>query len=324
MFNKQDFNPLLFNSDYVVDKFIDYQNFYPPAHCYLIKSYIDTKRLSEVEQIKLLLMLCYAYSDVWAIRLYEKYLKEFDMKKLISTTPFSSARTKFKTVTKFEPFIKYIHSVDWVEWYKKHKDIDSWEKLQDEILKIPQIWVFSSDLFVEYVENLEYLGQNNLFKNMKPRKTEKDWSKWANETMCISLLYWDIDWFNKLQGEYRANGWYNLSNKEIDMLETMKERLVHGISQRYWKKPWWIFKGKLCSFKNLYEWKRYAWFHFWRQSEQIKKQEIYDKKFSEMLQNIRMKTYKPYQLQETHIDRSRMRVRIEKALLWVEIDWVLY
>jgi hypothetical protein len=37
--------------------------------------------------------------------------------------------------------------------------------------------VFSSDLFVEYVENLEYLGQNNLFKNMKPRKTEKDWSK---------------------------------------------------------------------------------------------------------------------------------------------------
>jgi len=323
MWNIREINPILMNSEYVIDKFVDYQNFYPPVHVIFLDSYIEKNKLSDLEIIKLLFMNCYAYSDIGAIYLYENYWKMPD-ELLIKNTVFTSARLKFKVVNKFKKFMEYINKNINQERYERYKHIKTWKELQEIIIRVPEIWQFSSDLFVEYVEYSNYAWKWKIFTEISARETEKDWSSWANETMCISLLYCDYDWFEKLQWEYRKNGHYNLSPNEIKKLEAMKDRLIEEITARYWKKPWWIFKGKLCSYKNLFSGKRYAWYHFWRQYEQIQLTKKVDVELGERLENLRNSTFKPYQTKEKFIDKQRMKVWCEKWILWVEIDWVLY
>lgn len=327
------------DSEFTTNKFIEYQHKAKSVYLDFLLNYLVDKRNLDVEKIFLVLFFfCYTYSEIDAIYIFEtidscrlwdkKYILDYfsEHEKNIS---FCSARVKSKNKRIFQESCESYLSVFQSEWvggilenivsknmWNKLKCINALEK---RVLRIRNIWDFSSRKFIEVVEYLWRFGGNKLLSYFE-NTSKVDWFVSKNMTLWALRCMWEKD----IHDKFAESG--TLETEEIKKLNWF----LAWVSEQIKEYQNWelvsqnVFLQKLCSFENLYKSKRYWGYHHDRQLINIRNKEKNNvgNDFVNRMFFLRKKSYSKTMLGEVggrEWYRNPMKyLRIEKGRTGVE------
>lgn len=313
--------------DWRIDKFVEYQHAVPPIHQSTLAQYAFANNLSERDCTILCWYMAITYSEVSSIWMHSVLPIEklsdirnwFDENKdrLIFGSAKKHVRLNGRFVFLIDQFLdkygnepeKVLYNVIGVGTEKERYD-----RALKFNLTIKECGKFSAELFNECALAISKTG---VFNARMSSPNSVDWSNGANETSCM---------FNLIRRDDLADRYDKLGKMDDEMRQYIPifDSEILRIRDKIWSRyperkidvP--LFKGKLCSFRNLFKCKRYGGYHADRQLEHIRKFESWYPDRSDlwnMLYDIRSKTIPEHFLGEKC---GWDGIRIDRKYLWTK------